>query len=137
MKTVLVPCLLSTFSLLACKSEKSCSIVKNGDFYFERAGASHKVQVMRNGKVQQEIEAGTGDTTWLDVTWESACSYKLHFLKSTKQKSPEAEAMTKRLQISTTILHVSDAYYIASSVATTPEYPGREIKKVDTIWMQQ
>lgn len=93
-------------------SSTACHRVRNGTFYFYPTGNPKGFTVIRRGAVQTEIDHSTGDTTFWNVNWKSACILELKFIRKSRSLSSDDDDFFKSHIAVVEVLRSEKKYYL-------------------------
>lgn len=130
--------LQTTLPLLSCNTatqpKADCAKYWTGKFYYHFTidDISSVYTIIRTDSTQQEINDETHDTTTLQVTWLSECTYELRFLRSTEVLSDSDDQMRKQFVVQTTIESGDGRYYTSHTKNNLDHDIG-----TDTIWLDR
>jgi hypothetical protein len=110
-----------------------CRRIKNGTFYFYPPTNQKGFIVHRNGTIQKEINLSTGDTTFWEVHWKSACVFEVKFIRKSQPMPLEESKFYKSHTTVFGVLNSQKSYYVFKGGLDSINNP-RAL--TDTMWLK-
>ena len=98
--------------------KQDCEKYKTGRFYIHNKMSKQRINIERNGSLQVETNAESGDITVMNVKWTSSCEYELLFNYMTPKDVSKSKDIQKVVETSVNIplrikiLSGTEDYYV-------------------------
>lgn len=123
------------FLFASCEQKVlDCRKFKNGKFlyHWKFDNEDFFYLIIREGRLQWEVNQKTGDTATYRVKWTGECSYDLYLQKNSNDSINLQIKESDRLPVKTQILATADNYYLFKARHTNVAFT-----LTDTIWLKK
>ena len=110
-----------------------CNKVKYGTFYFYPENVPDGFKIIRENKVQIEINLNTKDTTFWEISWKDACEFRLKFIRKSRLISVDEKIFYNSHVSVVKLLKVAERYYIFRGALDSLN---NKSAIIDTLWFR-